>query len=317
MQHNVYEKLYQGLPAQLLEFQIVDFRDGPNIEDNKLSQILDFFSTGGNPVVRTIDLKDIENEESLLIEEELKETDKGKDSGVTTAEPFENDADALSNTVESRRETVRFQYDGLLKMEVTTNSTYDKLTCNSPPLVPLTDKKIGQSFHVIDYMALFFVRVDLEYEIIPQSEGTSGVFCDIVDEKTHQIEITNNVGMDDVAGFEAFYNNLGQTVKDALAICSTVAPPGGGSPAQGPCLQAITHNDDGENAGLDFSFAAGRPNPFGSYTKNIIFKAISAQSTVQHNAEFFIEGLYSKGIGNSFALPTHEPIMVLRDPPGM
>ncbi len=26
--------------------------------------------------------------------------------------------------------------------------------------------------------------------------------------------------------------------------------------------------------------------------------------------------MFSKGPGNSFALPTHEPIMILRDPPG-
>ena len=30
----------------------------------------------------------------------------------------------------------------------------------------------------------------------------------------------------------------------------------------------------------------------------------------------FVEGLYEKGRGNSFAIPTHEPIMILRDPPG-
>ena len=37
---------------------------------------------------------------------------------------------------------------------------------------------------------------------------------------------------------------------------------------------------------------------------------------MKHVANFFVEGLYSKGPGNSFALPTHEPIMILRDPPG-
>lgn len=37
---------------------------------------------------------------------------------------------------------------------------------------------------------------------------------------------------------------------------------------------------------------------------------------VSHTAIFFIEGSYSKGPGNSFSLPTYEPIMILRDPPG-
>lgn len=37
---------------------------------------------------------------------------------------------------------------------------------------------------------------------------------------------------------------------------------------------------------------------------------------VKYTSVFFIEGLYSKGPGNSFALPTHEPILIIRDPPG-
>ena len=35
-----------------------------------------------------------------------------------------------------------------------------------------------------------------------------------------------------------------------------------------------------------------------------------------HKAAFVISGLYSKGPSNSFALPTHKPIMVLGDPSG-
>jgi len=44
----------------------------------------------------------------------------------------------------------------------------------------------------------------------------------------------------------------------------------------------------------------------------------SLPGDVSHVANFFIEGLFSKGHGNgnSFALPTHEPIMILRDPSG-
>jgi hypothetical protein len=190
------------------------------------------------------------------------------------------------------------------------NSTYDKLSCDNYAKSTLTDKTIGQSFHVVDYMSLFKVRIDLEYEIIP---GT--VFCDILDEEDHQIEIINNVGMDDVAGFLPFYNKLKDAEQEALSICSTIAPPDG--TASGPCLVPITHNKEGKDAGLDFWFATGRPNPFKPFTKNINFKVIGGARNVNHFAEFFIEGLYSKGDGNSFALPTHDPIMIIRDPPGM
>jgi hypothetical protein len=160
-------------------------------------------------------------------------------------------------------------------------------------------------------MSLFKVRIDLEYEIVPGK-----VFCDILDQEGHKIEIINNVGMEDrVAGFIPFYNKLKKEEKEALSICSTIAPPGG--TASGPCLVSITHNEEGKDAGLDFWFATGRPNPFGTFTKNINFKVIGGAVDVKHFAEFFIEGLYSKGDGNSFALPTHDPIMILRDPPGM
>jgi hypothetical protein len=37
---------------------------------------------------------------------------------------------------------------------------------------------------------------------------------------------------------------------------------------------------------------------------------------VTHTAAFVIEGYYAKGPGLSFAIPTHKPIMILRDPPG-
>ena len=43
---------------------------------------------------------------------------------------------------------------------------------------------------------------------------------------------------------------------------------------------------------------------------------IGGTEEVKHEASVFIEGLYSKGEGNTISLPTHEPIMILRDPPG-
>ena len=48
----------------------------------------------------------------------------------------------------------------------------------------------------------------------------------------------------------------------------------------------------------------------------MIFRTLGGRKSPSHTAVFFLEGLYSKGPGNSFSLPTHEPIMILRDPPG-
>jgi len=305
VQQDEFELLHQDLPAQLLNVQIVEvigLGSGP---------INDFFN-GDNPVVRTINLRDTEAEDDLVQGEVVQRQEfEGEGTGVADTKSFDADSEGLSETVDELKETVRFQYDGVLKMELSVNSAYDELTCTPSETTELTDPTIGKSFHVVNYMAIFFVRLDLQYEIIP------GVFCDIVDEDTHQIEIINNVGMDDVAGFDTFYNALDANVQDALAVCSTIAPDTS-TPAQGACLENVQHNKNGKKAGLDFRFAAGRPNPFASpYTKNINFKVIGGVRSVQHFSEFFIQGMYSKGSGNSFALPTHEPIMILRDPPGM
>ena len=297
-QQNQVKKLYQTLPAQVLEVQV----------KSSQYQIITEYFQGDSPTIRTIDMRETENEEKLIEEEIDGRKEFEGQTGTGNTESFDSTADGSASDFEELKETVRFQYDGVLKMEVTVNSTYDKLSCDSYTKTSFTDGTIGQSFHVVDYMSLFKLRIDLEYEIIP---GT--VFCDILDQEDHKIEIINNVGMDDVAGFGPFYNKLKDEEKEALSICSNIAPPGG--TASGPCLVSITHNDEGEDAGLDFWFATGRPNPFGTFTKNINFKLTG--SDVKHFAEFFIEGLFSKGDGNAFALPTHDPIMILRDPPGM
>ena len=54
----------------------------------------------------------------------------------------------------------------------------------------------------------------------------------------------------------------------------------------------------------------------GTYTKQLLIRVIGGTEEVKHEASVFIEGLYSKGEGNTISLPTHEPIMILRDPPG-
>lgn len=305
VQQDEVEKVHQDLPAQLLNIQIIE---------SQHSHIQDFFR-GTNPVVRTIDLRDTEGEDALVNDElnERQEFD-GEDTGTVnpTDEAFGQDAEGQEKAVNSVKETVRFQYDGKLKMDVTLRQTDDKKTCQNNTSTDLTDQTIGKSFHVIDYMTIYKMRIDLFYEIIP---GVA--ICDMLDAETHQVEIINNVGLDILSGFDAFYKPLDVDVKDALAVCSSIAP-NKDTPAQGACLESVTHNDEGKKAGLDFQFAAGRPYPFGpTYTKNINFKVIGGVSSAQHFAEFFVEGLFSKGNGNSFALPTHEPIMVLRDPPGM
>lgn len=54
----------------------------------------------------------------------------------------------------------------------------------------------------------------------------------------------------------------------------------------------------------------------GSYMKQLLISVLGGTEEVTHEASVFIEGLYTKGEGATISLPTHEPIMILRDPPG-
>ena len=115
-----------------------------------------------------------------------------------------------------------------------------------------------------------------------------------------------------------------EETEEALTLCSAVSK-------EGPCTFNVTHEKDDEgkktgNAGLadysvatgrqNYSFATGRPNIVYPFTKRMIFRTLGGEESPSHTAVFFLEGPYSKGPGNSFSLPTHEPIMILRDPPG-
>ena len=103
--------------------------------------------------------------------------------------------------------------------------------------------KIGfDSFNVIDYMSLFKLRVDLEYEIIKDE-----VYCSKVDD-THTVNIHSNLGADryvslcffvstsynfaltrslnhDICrmdGFDDFYKSVDYVTQRALIMCSDV-----------------------------------------------------------------------------------------------
>jgi len=76
------------------------------------------------------------------------------------------------------------------------------------------------------------------------------------------------------------------------------------------------------NAGLhNFSLFVGRPEIASPYTRLLVATVSGYTSNAEyreftHKANFIIQGLYKDGDGLSFALPSHSPIMVLRDPPG-
>jgi hypothetical protein len=69
--------------------------------------------------------------------------------------------------------------------------------------------------------------------------------------------------------------------------------------------------------GVPLLFKTGRPNyrpP--EYKKFFTIEVNDRDILRRHVAEFIVTGDYDLGAGASFALPTYEPILVLRDPPG-
>ena len=168
------------LPAAVLEVELVEIQDQ---QDERIVEIWDAFQ---DPVVfRTIDLRETAEVENMLQDEEEKEVH----TNTGTAEDEAGDLLAETDEVMEEEETVRFQYDGTLRMIVSIehssareleNVRYDQL---SP-------KKSFDSFHVIDYMSLFKLRVDLEYEIIKDE-----VYCSKVDD-THTVNIHSQLGAD-------------------------------------------------------------------------------------------------------------------------
>ena len=301
---------------------------------------------------------------------------------------------AMKILEEDNLDTARFQYNGVLNMEVVIDRSKDKFSCEKeekdwPDPADFTG---AQTLHVMPYMTLFDVDIFLEYTIL------EGVTCDIVDDDL-RILVINNVGFDNFAGSEQFKASITDDLtKAALSHCNPQADAQYCSPKDffsgydecvcqeevpdvikclvscdwclktcdpvncadpstldewetclsksqfltevtetskpkpnpcygcsalcktSGCAFSVEHdtNDDGENTGgarvSNLLFATGRPNIVAPYTKSMIFKVIGAD--LEHKAAILIEGLYSKGPGNSFALPTHEPIMILRDPPG-
>ena len=324
---------------------------------------------------------------SQTIEEEensTSNTSTGKENEAAKVQQTE-ELMAMQTLEVENLDTARFQYNGVLNMEVVIDISKDNFSCLLKEEVDWPDPADvtgAQSLHVMPYMTTFSVDIYLEYTIF------EGVTCDIVDDDL-RILVINNVGFDNFAGSEQFKASITDDLtKAALSHCNPEADAQYCTPKDflsgyeecvcqegvtdkkcldscdrclktcdnvncfepstleewkaclsgsrfltevtetldpnpcylckdvcetSGCAFSVEHdtNDDGENTGArvaNLLFATGRPNIVAPYTKPMIFKVIGAD--LMRKAAIFIEGLYSKGPGNSFALPAHEPIMI-------
>ena len=110
----------------------------------------------------------------------------------------------------------------------------------------------------------------------------------------------NQVGVDNNEGYDAFFAGLSSKEQALLDYCKD------------GCLKEIKNKDaKGKyiNAYFEGDFFTGRPNIASPYTKNMLFSIKGSTVDVSHSAAIAVEGRYKKGPGESYALPTHEPIV--------
>ena len=290
--------VYDNVPAHLLDVQVMEIENPSKEPPARIGNIWNIFQ-GDRPLVRTIDLRSAGTADAA-IEGERESLGGNYTTGINSKDNIKQEEmeniETIAKEEEENLELVRFQYDGDLMMEVSVLP--DLLECSNYSSTEDTD-----SFHVLDYMKYFLVRIDLKYEIIEDK-----VYRNIVDSEM-KLRVENNVGVDNNTGFDSFYNSISDSqTKEALVKCSD------------GCLYDIGHAEDNEgnlsSANVTDWFATGRPNIVNQFTKSIIFTIQGGTSDIRHKVEFIIEGYYSKGPGRSFALPKHKTIMVLRDPPG-
>lgn len=277
---NGYEKVYNNVPAQFLEVKIDHISD----ESVPIGQFNQYFN-GDDPIVRSINLISTE-EEDTQINTVLQ---SNEDDSANAGTPGRNIQDLDSvESAEKLKETVRFQYDGVLKMDFSVSSSDDSLAC-TPVRNPAIDPTL-ESFHVVEYMDIISIEIRLKFEIYKEKD----LYCNLVDTEKHKLSIESNLGMDRNAGFEEFFDNLpSEKERELISICSSIAAPG--RKASGACLFEIDSSKEFSGK-KDLELVAGRPNINTPYTKNVNVRVVGADNNVQHTAFFFIEGLFSKGV---------------------
>jgi hypothetical protein len=275
--------------------------------------------------LKTIDLKDGAAEEDL--EEDSTSTTQAQGGETTTPQEAAISAEADTEEADQEEELrrVHFQYDGTPKFSV--QVSYDqKKTCAAATYI-IDDGTAGvpssipcHSFHVLETAQAFTVTMTLEREIIPDT-----IFCDIVSEEL-ELLMYNKLGPSDGdKEIWAAYKGLSDNEKSLYERCSF---PGG-------CNLNIAHDLDIDAAKLNiteatkFNAHATYPDPDSAdsqqlitgppensadagYLRSLVFEV----EGISHTACVLVTGDYALEELQSIALPTHKPLLIIRDPPG-
>lgn len=256
-----YRAAHQSLPAAILEVQVTDVR---NDFGNSREYIKDAFQDP--PIIRTKDLRDISDY--------TKDIEKGEEEGIEgdsgTAQDSVKDDTGDPEEALDEEKTVRFQYDGVLNMDIeffTLENGKETALSQSTACYKSSLDDDTNSFYVIDSNRIFIVRAFLNFLIIPEENKR----CFEVRGNQYKVVITSNVGLDTNPGSEEYIGGLSKEERQLLALCSNVPVRNettGEKSASGPCVVDVVmkelENSDGDikrKAQAEYSLVTGRPNP--------------------------------------------------------
>ena len=193
---------------------------------------------------------------------------------------------------------VRFQYYGedVVQVHHVDNGYPLNATCFESD-----NKNHALSYHYILTAEYFIVNMK-----VTQTFGYDIIECDRFPSNT-TLTFENYVGESDNDDDREFVEAL-STKEDFSDIVKSLRA------CKPTCKHALEYDEDGSNAHFDLVLFSGRPNPFSDYTKSLCITL--DRSATLSIAKFVVTGDYKTGDGLSVAIPTHKPLLTLRDPPG-
>jgi hypothetical protein len=273
----------QYVPAAVVDLMVTDIK---NATGNSWSDLKAYFSDK----TVTLDLRKLISSGNDVV---TKTTSKDDPSIPSTL-------DALSTINKAQLPYARFQYDGGLKILLS------DLKDNTGVKIDQIGFSCSLTFstrHVVPTNTQFSFNATVYYKILP------GITCTLVEDGM-KIDIVSDLAYEKSPNF----NNLDKEIQGNYKNCSRVQP----------CSFNVTHVDGKieKVAGVyNAQLWTGLPNILSPYTKTLTLQATghkSDGSIVQTTAihVFIITGPFTVSEFGSVALPTHTPILILRDPPG-
>ena len=177
-------------------------------------------------------------------------------------------------------------------------------TCSSMNLEECNDSDKQCTMNVIETGKLFAAKVTLKRELV-----AGVVFCDVIDNAT-SVRIVNNIGLNTEKDQDlAYVQKLNEKGihQDVLYLKTKCA---------GGCDASVTHDISEETnalsgARIEESFIAGFPTIINPYYKSL---TVTVNDQSIHTFHIVVTGDKNIEGGKSFGFPTHQPLLVIRDP---